>query len=196
MKIVQKTVFLFLTVSLLACNTSKKTTTDTTAIKAETPVASTGDAPGIISWEAASPRYSANGKFNKWKFTNVDMKKGNIETLNATIEVDLTSIWEKSEKLTDHLKAWDYFDVEKYQAATINIANIQPKGSNQYEADMTLAMRDQVQNLKSTFEVLPGRTIQVSGTAMIDRGLFGIGVDNKGVPNMIKVSYQTVIPTR
>lgn len=148
--------------------------------------------PGLISFEAANERYSAEGKFNKWHFTKVEMKGQEITTLSADLEIDLTSIWEKSDKLTEHLKAPDYFDVAKYTTATLSLDNVQPKG-DAYEADMVLKMRDTMQELKSEFEVVTEDPLTVKGTAMVDRSIFGIGVENKGVPDLIKVSYETVV---
>ena len=178
--------------SLVACKASKNAVTTDSAVKEmERPT----DAPGVISFEAANERYSANGKFNKWNFTRVNMDGNDITTLDAELNIDLTSIWEKSDKLTEHLKAWDYFDVEKFQNATVKIKNVRKKGAG-YEADMELAMRDEFQRIESTFEVLEKKPLRVRGSAFVDRSIFGIGVENTSVSNLIKVTYDTVIPTK
>lgn len=149
--------------------------------------------PGVISFAAANERYSADGTFKKWKFTNVEMAKGKIETLKADIDIDLTSIWEKSDKLTDHLKANDYFDVAKYTTANLGISNVRAKG-DKYVADLELKMRGVTQKMESEFEVISKKPMTVKGTAMVDRGLFTIGVENTSVPNLIAVTFNTVIP--
>ncbi len=191
MKSVFYVFILAISCSFLACNASKQAATSTTTNQA---TLANMDTPGAITWAAANQRYSANGKFNKWKFTKVEMQKGNIESLNASLNIDLTSIWEKSDKLTEHLKAWDYFDVEKFQNATLDIMNIKSKGGNMYEADLALSMRDKMQKMKSTFELVDKKTMRVKGTADVDRSIFGIGVENTSVPNLITVTYDTVIP--
>ncbi len=151
------------------------------------------ETPGVISFAAANERYSADGTFKKWKFSKVSMDKGKIESLDADIDIDLTSIWEKSDKLTDHLKANDYFDVAKYTTANLNIKNVRAKG-DKYVADLQLKMRGVTQKMESEFEVISKKPMTVKGTAMVDRGLFTIGVENTSVPNLIEVSYNTVIP--
>ena len=154
----------------------------------------TGDVPGMITWAAANERYSADGKFNKWNFSSVKMKGKDVTTLNATVNIDLTSIWEKSDKLVEHLKAWDYFDVAKYQNAQLVISNVRKGRGGMHVADMELQMRDKVQKMESQFKVTSTKPLRVVGTANVDRSIFGIGVDNTSVPNMIEVKYDTVIP--
>jgi len=181
-----------LSLFLISCDANKKTMKTSAAMEN----APQKDTPGVISFEAANDRYSANGKFNSWKFTDVKMKKNDIKTLTADIEIDLTSIWEKSEKLTDHLKAYDYFDVEKYTTATLSVKNVMAsKKNNEYIANMVLKMRGATQEIESPFTLIGGKPLKIKGTAMVDRSLFTIGVENTSVPDLIKVSYETAIPT-
>ncbi|MFK8101447.1 MAG: YceI family protein [Saprospiraceae bacterium] len=155
-------------------------------------VKKTSPTPGVISFAAANERYSASGVFKAWKFTQIEMNADKVESLSATLEIDLSSISEKSQKLTKHLKAWDYFDVEKYTTATIDITNVRPKGAK-YVADFTLKMKDETQTMESEFVVLGKNPLRVKGTAMVDRGKFKVGVGNKDVPNMIAVNYETAV---
>ena len=48
--------------------------------------------------------------------------------------------------------------------------------------------------MKTTFEMVDEKTMLINGSAMVDRSVFGIGVENTSVPSMIKVTYNTVIP--
>ncbi len=182
-----------LSLFLISCDANKKTV-KTSAAMENVP---TKETPGVISFEAANDRYSANGKFNKWKFTKANLaKKDKIETLTAEIEIDLTSIWEKSEKLTEHLKAYDYFDVAKYTTATLTVKDVMKmKKNGEYVANMVLNMRGATQELESVFTLINGNPIQIKGTAMVDRSIFTIGVENTSVPDLIKVSYETTVPT-
>ena len=190
--------FLLIFCCFLVVSCTKKMSTSTASASTETPSAvstpsaKTSLSPGVISFAAANDRYSANGVFKKWKFTKIDMQKNKIESLNAQIEIDLSSISEKSAKLTEHLKAWDYFDVEKYTTAQLTISNVRPKG-NSYIASLELKMRDAVQKMESEFELVGENPMRVKGKAMVDRGLFKIAVDNKKVPNMIEVSYDAAL---
>ncbi len=180
-----------------ACDTSKKTT-KTTIEEGEVIKAGQSIVPekpnGTIKFAAANDRYSADGTFKNWSFTKVDMKGQNISTLSATIKVDLTSIWEKSEKLTDHLKASDYFNMEKYTTATIDISNVEENADGTYTADMKLNMKGLSQDMKSTFTVTKKKPLHVTGTAMVDRKLFGLGIENTSLVELVEVSYDTDVP--
>jgi|GEM_PF-2439656 len=179
------------------------TTTTTTPTPPAPPVAPTPkvqdekrqySTPGEITFFAANERYSAQGTFNEWKFTNVAMEEGKIETLQGSIEIDLTSIWEKSAKLTEHLKAYDYFDVAKYTTATIEIHDIHVHGESEGHAQMVLKMRGFEQQLDASFQILNKDPLTISGDAFVDRSIFKIGEDNKDVPNEIQVTFNTIIP--
>ncbi len=186
---------LFATALILAACNATKTATAPVQEKAVEPVKEmTTATPGTISFAAANERYSANGTFKKWDFTKVDMNKKDITSLKATINIDLTSIWEKSPKLTDHLKADDYFGVAKYTTATLDIVNVKDKGDGMYTAEMSLSMRGKTQKMKSDFTVTNQNPLTVKGMAKVDRSIFGIGVENTSVPNEIEVTYDTVIP--
>ncbi len=194
--------FLLLLCSIVLLGTSCKSTTKMPATNGATQEAKvdrnvsttkkTSPTPGVISFAAANDRYSASGVFKAWKFTQIEMNDDNVESLSATLEIDLSSVSEKSQKLTEHLKAWDYFDVKKYTTATIDITNVRPKGAK-YVADFTLKMKDEVQTMESEFVVLGKSPLRVKGTAMVDRGKFKVGVGNEKVPNMIAVNYETAV---
>ena len=151
------------------------------------------NAPGSITWEAANHRYSASGTFNSWRITDVKMIGDDLNTLTAKLEIDLASIWEKNPKLTNHLKADDYFGVEEHQLAVIDVVKV-TKGDGVHTADMVLKMRGKEQKLKGTFSVTTMKPLTIAGSAMMDRSIFGIGVENTSVPNEIKVMFDTVVP--
>lgn len=155
--------------------------------------------PGTIGFTAENQRYSANGGFASWNFSNIDMAGKDVETLNADLVIDLASINEASEKLANHLKAWDYFDVEKYTTATANISNVRASGDG-YVADMTLNMRGATQVIESPFEVVSTKPLRVKGSADVDRRIFKIGSDETGkytgfdgAGDIITVTYNTIV---
>ncbi len=149
---------------------------------------------GEIAFEAANDRYEAEGKFNEWHFSKVQMKKKNIESLTATISVDLSSIWEKNADLTAHLKAPDFFYVDKFTTATIDISNVKKTEGENYSADMELNMKGLSQDMKSDFVVTSWDPLHVKGTAKVNRTLFGLGGADLGTGDLISVSYDTDVP--
>lgn len=191
MKKLTQLVLLLSILAYVGCNTSKTTTTTTTEKAAS--VMKTG---GDINFFAANERYSAEGKFNDWHFTKTNMKKNNMESLTASMAIDLTSIWEKNEKLTAHLKAPDFFNVEKYTTATIDISNVKKTGEKTYTADMKLNMKGLTQDMTSEFMVTSMDPLHVTGEAMVNRELFGLGRVGMSVGEMIKVVYDTDVPVK
>jgi len=192
-------------ITFIGCDTTKKTAD---AVETEADVVeevietvfelSAENTPGTISWKAANERYSADGGFKTWNFSNIDMD-GDIESLNADLVIDLASINEKSEKLAEHLKQWDYFNVEKYRIATANISNVRAEGSG-YIADFTLKMRGAEQVIESPFEVISTKPLRVKGSADVDRRIFKIGSDETGkytgrdgAGDLITVTYDTEV---
>ncbi len=200
-------VLLFATlIMLISCDPAKKTADviDTgeevmaTAVDVASFIINPDNTPGKIGWTAENERYSADGGFASWNFVNVNMD-GGIESLNADLAIDLASINEKSEKLANHLRQWDYFDVEKYTTATANISNVRQSGDN-YIADLTLEMRGAKQVIESAFEVQSMDPLRVKGSAEVDRRIFKIGSDEsgkytgfEGAGDMITVTYDTEV---
>ncbi len=177
----------------LGCNSSKNTaSTMTKTVKSEKMVTD-----GKITFAAANDRYSAKGEFKSWHFTKIDIESNaasEIKTLEASLAIDLTSIWENSPKLTDHLKAPDFFNIEKFTTATMDIMNVKKQSDGTYTADMKLNMKGLSQDLSSTFSVTSTNPLHVTGKAMVNRNLFGLGSLDMGVPEMVEVTYDTDLP--
>jgi len=193
-------------IMLIGCDTTKKTAdaidTGSEVMEAAIDLASfiinPDNTPGKIGWTAENERYSADGGFTSWNFANIDMD-GGIESLNADLVIDLASVNEASEKLAEHLRQWDYFDVAKYTTATANISNVRQSGDG-YVADLTLEMRGAKQVIESPFEVQSLDPLRVKGSAGVDRSIFKIGSDETGyykptdgAGDIITVTYDTAV---
>ncbi len=195
----KKYLFLFVSVFLMWACSQKTTSVSETAAKAmssENMISKMGtfNTGGQINFAAANDRYSAEGSFKNWHFTKVNMKKGDVESLTASIQVDLSSIWEKNADLTAHLKAPDFFNIEKFASGTIDISNVAKASDGSYTADMKLNMKGLTQDLSSSFMVTSMNPLHVKGTAKINRVLFGLGGEGLGTGDLIAVSYDTDIP--
>lgn len=151
--------------------------------------------PGKIGFAAANDRYSAEGEFKSWKFNKVSMQGDNMESLTASILIDLTSIHEKNPKLTDHLKAPDFFNIAVFKEATLDISNVKNKSGDMYTADMVLNMKGLTQKMMSEFTVTSMDPLHVTGTAQVNRVLFGLGGEI-GVGDMVTVTFDTDVPMK
>jgi polyisoprenoid-binding protein YceI len=149
--------------------------------------------PGELKFAAHNAVYNADGRFTSWSITKADIPNGDLTKGTVTIEVDLGSVSETSPKLTAHLKTPDFFDVAKYQKATIEIANAKSKGEKRYEATATIDLHGIKGSCPVEFEVVKETPLTIKGEATLDRVAFGIGAPydagNKYAPkNEVKVS--------
>ena len=149
--------------------------------------------PGELTFAAHSSVYDAEGRFASWSITKADIPHGDITKGGVTFEVDLASVNETSGKLTAHLKTPDFFDVAKYQKATIKISGAKPKGEKHYEATASIDLHGVKGSCPVEFEVVKDKPLTIKGTATLDRVTFGVGAPydaaNKYAPqNEVKVA--------
>lgn len=188
---------------IVGCDTAKKTTdaagdkamntTKTMASKNKVMLEGEYNTGGSLAFEADNENYSADGKFNNWYFSKINMEKGNIESLRAIIKVDLTSVWEKSDKLTEHLKAPDFLNIAEFTTAKINVKNVRPMDAGAYKADLSLDMKGLSQEMETEFTVTSTEPYHIVGKAKVNRNLFGLGGDI-GVGEFVTVAFDTDIP--
>ena len=131
--------------------------------------------PGELTFTAHNSVYNAEGRFGSWRLTKVDIPGGDFTKGSVAIEVDLASVSEKAEKLTAHLKTPDFFDVAKFQKATIAIADAKPAGENRYTATASIELHGMKGTCPVAFEVVSKKPLTIKGTATLDRSSFGIG---------------------
>lgn len=133
------------------------------------------ESPGTISFAASNDTYSAEGKFENWKFTKVDIPNGDLEQGTVEIEIQLASVWEKAEKLAEHLRQADFFHVEKYTTSTLVIDRVKKVGEASYEGVATVDLHGHTNEVPVTFEVTNTSPLQIEGKATLQRTDFGIG---------------------
>jgi polyisoprenoid-binding protein YceI len=149
--------------------------------------------PGDLSFSAHNSVYNAEGRFTSWSITKADIPNGDLTKGVVMIEVDLASVNEASPKLAAHLRTPDFFDVAKFQKATIEIANAKSTGEKRYEATATIDLHGVKGTCPVEFEVVKDKPLTIQGTAKLDRVAFGIGepydAGNKYAPkNEVKVA--------
>jgi len=132
-------------------------------------------APGELSFTAHNSVYNAEGSFASWKVTKLDVPGGDLTKGTVEIEVDLASVNEKAAKLAAHLRTADFFDVAKYQKATIVISGAKPSGEKSYTATASIDLHGVKGTCPVTFEVVSAKPLTIKGTATLDRSAFGIG---------------------
>ncbi len=80
-----------------------------------------------IDWTASKVTKSHNGKFKQFTGT-IELPGGKPEAGKVAVDIDTTSIEADVEKLTNHLKSPDFFDVAQYPKASFVSTEIKQGG--------------------------------------------------------------------
>ena len=84
-----------------------------------------------------------SGGFKKFSGA-IDMVNGKPEESSVSVEIDMKSVFADSEKLANHLKSGDFFDVEKFPKSTFTstkIAADSAKGDRNYTVTGDMEIR-------------------------------------------------------
>ena len=145
------------------------------AVAAGLSAAQTPVAPGELSFKAHNAVYQAEGRFESWRITKVDIPEGDLTKGTVEIEVDLGSVREKADKLTAHLRTPDFLDVVAFSKATISIGSVKLASPKHYQATATLELHGIKGSCPVAFEVISEKPLEIKGTATLDRSAFKIG---------------------
>ncbi len=162
-------------------------------------IAGDAEAPGTLSFKASNKMYSADGSFEKWHFTKVDIPEGDLEKGTAEFEVDLASVSEKTEALADHLRQADFFHVAKFTTATVKIHGVKKTGDNAYDATATVDFHGFTNDVPVQFTVVGESPLQIEGTATMQRTAFGIGGEydpsnERSITDDVSISLSATLP--
>lgn len=122
----------------------------------------------------------------------LELNKGNLifdgkKLTGGLIEVDMTTIKNLDvtdegyrTKLVNHLKADDFFNVEKYPTATLKITKVTPKGGNAYDVTGDLTVRDKTAPVTFPATVtLDGGVATATATVVVDRSKYDVKFGSK-----------------
>ncbi|MEM7146406.1 MAG: YceI family protein [Verrucomicrobiota bacterium] len=99
-----------------------------------------------------------------------------------TIEIDMTSTWSDNEKLTGHLKAPDFFDVEKFPTSNFALNQVQPGDAPDtytLSGDFTLHGVTKKISFPATIKKGPDGKVTLDAEFSINRKDFGINYPGK-----------------
>jgi polyisoprenoid-binding protein YceI len=128
---------------------------------------------GIHVGDKPDPRTGTFGQFNGTATV------GDSGLQSITIEIDTTSISTEMDKLTNHLKSADFFDVNQFRTATFKSTSIEAaEDTVTITGDLTLLGNTQSISFPATVSTTDGLTLKAEFT--IDRTQFGMeyGTDN------------------
>jgi polyisoprenoid-binding protein YceI len=147
---------------------------------------------GTIKWRASTKMYKAEGNFTEWNFTKLNIPNGDMEKIEADLEIDLASITEKSSLLVKHVKSDKFLDVEVYPYARIKIRGAKKNSNNTYTGEAVLEMKEVKAPVSFVFEVLSESPLRVRGTCEISRKVFNVGKvkERGGVSELVEVELE------
>ena len=97
------------------------------------------------------------------------------EVTGGTIHIDMNSTWSDNDKLTEHLKAADFFDVANHPKATFYLTRVKKESDGKYQISGDLDLRGVEKNI--TFPATAakdGEDIKVQAEFDINRKDWGI----------------------
>ena len=96
-----------------------------------------------------------------------------------TVNIDATSIWADNDRLTDHLKSADFFEVEKYPAAKFTSTKIEAAEEG-YLVTGNLEMHGQTNSVQFPAEItIEQDTLTANADFSIERSKWGINYAGK-----------------
>lgn len=158
-------------------------------------------APGSLKFVSKNKSFTANGQFNKWKFTKVDLPEGDITKGTVEFEVDIASVEVPgTERLTNHLKQNDMLDAEKFPKATVKIHSASKDGDG-YVAKADVSIREITKTVPVKFSVESEKPLKIKGEAVVDRTAFEVykpfdPADERSVEREVIISIEAEVPEK
>ncbi|PHR69966.1 MAG: polyisoprenoid-binding protein, partial [Lutibacter sp.] len=110
-----------------------------------------------------------------------------IIDMNSIVNLDMPADNEYNAKLVGHLKAADFFDVEKFPTATFEITNVvKNEGKVAVTGNLTAKEITKSITIPATFAVANGFVTFKSDTFKIDRTVFGIEYKSTKLADVLK----------
>lgn len=138
-----------------------------------------------IEFTGSAPNGAQNGRFEKFSgwFSVADGKPvGN----DHRVEIDMTSVQTDHDKLTDHLKNADFFDVETHPTALFDAITLTPGEGDAWTVDGNLTLHGQTKQITFPATVThEGEAVLIKSEFTINRRDFGIDFEG-GSNNLIR----------
>ncbi len=131
-----------------------------------------------------------NGGFRKFSGT-IDAPNGDLARGKITVEIQTNSLYTDNEKLTQHLKSPDFFDVNTHPKATFTATMIRPLNGDQAATHLVtgdLTLHGVKKSITVPVTVAPGdRGLTLTATFTIQRKDFGMTFGEGQVNNDVRV---------
>jgi len=103
------------------------------------------------------------------------VKDGTLSGTDHKVVIDMKSVWSDADKLTDHLKSPDFFDVEKFPESTFVATSLSKKSDTAYEVAGNFTLHGVTKNITFPATVTQsGELVKIDAKFDINRHDFGI----------------------
>jgi len=155
--------------------------------------------PGEIRFTASNLFGTAHGRFRSWRITRAEIDDQHPERSVVVVEVDIASIDTGIERRDRHLMSDDFFDVQRFPTATVELRDFELTDPTHITAAVKLRIRDVERSFPMTFEIVDRETRKVRATTTIDRTDFGVGGPRHfwnpmAVSEKVEVSVEAIVP--
>ncbi len=143
-----------------------------------------------IEFVGSKPDGKHEGGFKKFEASAIaDMETPGRSSLN--IQIDTMSLWSDDDKLTNHLKSPDFFDVRKYPSITFESTEIIPGEEGKATIKGTMQMLGKSVEVEVPIEAtVTEELIELDAKFEIDRTKWGMTYGQGKINNTVKISAQ------
>lgn len=141
-----------------------------------------------ITFVGAKPDGQHEGGFKKFA-CKADADFETPENGSLVIEIDAASLWSDNEKLTNHLKNPDFFDVRKHKTIkfeSTKIVHEEDKAAGKLVGKMTMLGKTVDVEVPVTF-AMEGSTLKMTADFKIDRTKWGMTYGEGKINNDVKI---------
>ncbi len=147
-----------------------------------------------LTFTATQNGAPVSGEFKKFAAT-INFDPAQLNDSHVKVVVDMSSISDPYNQLSDTLKGADWFNVKQYPQAIFTSAKFTKTGDKTYQTDGTLTIRDKTLpvTLTLTQEEYTDSKALFKGATTIKRTAFGVGQgewsDTKAVKDEVRIDF-------
>lgn len=158
------------------------------AVVEEAPPAETDEVPvgapytftddSTIGFVGSKVTGSHDGGFERFSGT-INLVEGSPEGSDFEVEIDTTSLWSDNDRLTNHLKSADFFEVDTYPTATFESSSIAAAAEGGYTVTGTLDLHGVSKQITFPAQIEVGEE-EIRASAEFSLKRFDFGIEYKG----------------
>lgn len=147
-----------------------------------------------LTFTATQNGSPVNGKFTSFNGV-VNFYPDQLSQSSFNVIVDMASVNNAYAEVTDTLKTLEWFNVKMFPQAVFKSTGFTKTGTNTYQTNGTLTIRDKTQPVVLTFtqEKYSSTEYVIKGITTLKRTAFGVGqgeyADTKSVKDEVQVNF-------